>query len=407
MQLGKVPTIVGGVVAVLAAVVVVSISGCSGKDTKTENKPIEASVAAGAAAKSGDPVASETVALNDTQVKSIEVGPAGERTFSQQRTAVGSIDFNENLAVQVFAPYQGKIIKAYAEIGDEVVKGATLYTIDSPDLVQAESTLIAAAGVYDLTTAALKRAKELYETQGLAQKDYQQAVSDQQTADAALKAGHDAVRVFGKSEAEISEIVSKHKIDSSLVVPSPITGKVTARFAQPGLLVQPGNAPAPYTIADVSTMWMIANVTESDSPLFHAGQDAKVRVMAFPGRDFEGKISVIGATVDPNLHTVVVRSQISDPKHELRSGMLANFVIRTGDPISTVAVPLDGVAREGDGTMSVWATTDRHHFTRHIVKLGLQQDGFDQVLSGLRAGELVVTKGAILLSNMLNAPPSD
>jgi cobalt-zinc-cadmium efflux system membrane fusion protein len=406
MQLGKVPTIVGGVVAALAAVVVVSISGCSGKDTKTENKPAEASVAA-AATKSGDAVASEKVELNDTQVKSIEIGAAGERTFSQQRTAVGSIDFNENLAVQVFAPYQGKIIKAYAEIGDEVVKGATLYTIDSPDLVQAESTLIAAAGVYDLTTAALKRAKELYETQGLAQKDFQQAASDQQTADAALKAGRDAVRVFGKSEAEISEIVARHKIDSSLVVSSPITGKVTARFAQPGLLVQPGNAPAPYTIADVSTMWMIANVTESDSPLFHAGQEAKVRVMAFPDRDFEGKISVIGATVDPNLHTVVVRSQISDPKHELRSGMLANFVIRTGDSVSTVAVPLDGVAREGDGTMSVWVTTDRHHFTRHTVKLGLQQDGFDQVLSGLRAGELVVTKGAILLSNMLNAPPSD
>ena len=407
MQLGKVPTIVGGVMAALAAVVVVSVSGCSGKDTKAENKPIEASAAAGMAAKSGDPVASETVALNDTQAKSIEIGPAGERTFSQQRTAVGSIDFNENLAVQVFAPYQGKIIKAYAEIGDEVAKGATLYTIDSPDLVQAESTLIAAAGVYDLTTAALKRAKELYETQGLAQKDFQQAVSDQQTADAALKAGHDAVRVFGKSEAEISEIVSKHRIDSSLVVPSPITGKVTARFAQPGLLVQPGNAPAPYTIADVSTMWMIANVTESDSPLFHAGQEAKVRVVAFPDHDFEGKISVIGATVDPNLHTVTVRSQVSDPKHELRSGMLANFVIRTGDPIATVAIPLDGVAREGDGTMSVWVTTDRHHFTKHTVKLGLQQDGFDQVLSGLHTGELVVTKGAILLSNMLNAPPED
>ena len=87
--------------------------------------------------------------------------------------------------------------------------------------------------------------------------------------------------------------------------------------------------------------------------------------------------------------------------------MLANFVIRTGDPTAAVAVPLDGVAREGDGTMSIWVTTDRHHFTKRTVKLGLQQDGFDQVLSGLHAGELVVSKGAILLSNMLNAPPED
>jgi cobalt-zinc-cadmium efflux system membrane fusion protein len=232
--------------------------------------------------KAGDPLAADKVELNEEQVKSIEIGLAGNHLFSQQRTAVGSIDFNENLSVQVFTPYQGKIIKAYAEIGDEVVKGKTLFTIDSPDLVQAESTLIAAAGVYDLTTAALARARQLFETQGLAQKDMQQAISDQQTAEGALKAGRDAVRVFGKSEKEIDEIVAKRKIDPSLVVPSPITGRVTARMAQPGLLVQPGNAPAPYSVADVSTLWMLANVAVSDSSMFHVGQEVKVNVMV-PG----------------------------------------------------------------------------------------------------------------------------
>jgi len=222
-----------------------------------------------------------------------------------------------------------------------------------------------------------------------------------------LKAARDAVRVFGKTEAEVDEVVSKRKIDPSLVVPSPITGRVTARAAQPGLLVQPGATPAPYSVADLSTVWMIANVTESDSPMFRVGQDVKVKVMAFPDRDFTGKVSVIGATVDPNTHTVIVRSELSDSKHELRPGMFATYVIHTGDPVSTVAVPLDGVAREGDGTMSVWVTTDRHHFIKRTVQLGLQQDGFDQISSGLRSGELIVTKGAILLSNMLNAPPSD
>ena len=139
-----------------------------------------------------------SVQLTDTQLKSVKVSPAGERAFPQVRTAVGSIDFNENLAVPVFSPYQGKIIKAYAEIGDSVKKGQTLFTIESPDLIQADSSLITAAGLLDLTTHVLERAKQLYEVQGIAEKDLQQAISDQQTAEGTLKAARDAVRVFGK-----------------------------------------------------------------------------------------------------------------------------------------------------------------------------------------------------------------
>jgi cobalt-zinc-cadmium efflux system membrane fusion protein len=343
-----------------------------------------------------------SVDLNETQLKAIKFAPADTHSFSPQRVAVGSIDFNENLAVQVFPPYQGKIIRAYAELGQEVSKGQPLYTIDSPDLVQAESTLIAAAGVLDLTGAALARARQLYDTQGIAQKDMQQAVSDQMTAEGALKAARDALRVFGKSETDVDAIVAQRKIDPALVVPSPVSGRVTARYAQPGLLVQPGNTPAPYSVADVSTMWMLANVAESDSPLFHLGQAVRVKVMAFPDRDFEGKISVIGATVDPGTHTVLVRSEIDDPKHELRPGMFATFVIHTGEAFTAIALPLSGVVREGDGTMSIWVTADRRHFIRRTVSIGIQQDSFDQIADGLKPGEIVVTDGAIFLSNMLN-----
>ncbi len=401
MQFPKVPLTACGLALILA----LSVTACKNSSDEHEAKADVGDKAAASAAQGKDPQAADKVELNDTQVKSIEIGAVATRDFSQQRNAVGSIDFNENLAVQVFPPYQGKIIKAYADIGQQVAKGETLYTIDSPDLVQAESSLIAAAGVADLTTKALARAKDLADNDGLAQKDYQQAVSDQQTAEAALKAARDAVRVFGKSEAEISEMVAKRKIDPTLVVPSPIAGRVTARAAQPGLLVQPDNAPAPYAVADLSTMWMMANVAETDSPLFHPGQTVRVKVMAFPDRDFSGKISVVGATVDPTTRTVAVRSDVSDPQHVLRPGMFATYVIHTGDPVNALAVPMDGVAREGDGTMSVWVTQDRRHFARRTVTLGMQQDGFHQIVSGLKAGELVVMKGAVFLSNMLNAAP--
>jgi membrane fusion protein, heavy metal efflux system len=362
------------------------------------------------AAASGGAPAEPVLQLTDKQLDLIKIGPAGTHVFPLQKEAVGSIDFNEDMSVEVFTPYQGKIIAAFAQVGDEVQKGKPLFTIDSPDLIQAESTLIGAAATFDLTSRALIRAKRLYDTQGtggIAEKDLDQAVSDKQSAEGALRAARDAVRVFGKTEEEINLMVALRQVDPVLVVNSPITGRITARNAQPGLLVQPGNAPAPYSMADISTMWMLANVPEIDSSDIKLGQEVKVSVMAYPGQVYEGKITTLGATVDPNLHTLLVRSEIRDPRHELRPGMFAHFVILTGAPITATAVPLDGVVREGDGTMTVWVTVDRHHFAQHQVKIGLQQDGYDQILDGLSPGELVVTDGAVFLDNMLTASPTD
>jgi cobalt-zinc-cadmium efflux system membrane fusion protein len=342
-----------------------------------------------------------SVELSDTQLVSLKVEAVTERAFPIEKAAVGSIDFNEEMSLQVFTPYQGRILTLLAKLGDEVKKGDTLFTIDSPDLLAAESNLISAAGVAELNARNLARLKQLYESRAIAQKDMEQAISDQQASEGALKAARDAVRIFGKTEAEVDRIIAERKVDPTLVVPSPISGRITARNAAPGLFVQPGNAPAPYSIADLSTVWMMANVAESDSPAFNVGQDVRVSVMAYPDRIFEGKISTIGATVDPNTHRVLVRSEISDPKHELRPGMFANFVIRTGDPVSGPAIPFDGVVREGDGSLTAWVTTDRHRFFKRTVKVGLQRDGYDQILEGVNPGELVATEGALYVSNAL------
>jgi cobalt-zinc-cadmium efflux system membrane fusion protein len=366
-------------------------AGCSGGVPQS-------TAAAAAAAATAAPL--DGVELSASQLQAVKVAAIGTRSFALQRSAVGTIGFDENVAVQVFSPYAGRIIRSFVEVGDDVRRGTTLYTIDSPDLLQAESTLIAAAGVAELTSATLARAKDLFDHQGLAQKDYQQAVSDQMAAEGALSAARDAVRIFGKSEHEIDAIVAQRKVDSTLVIPSPVTGRITARFAQPGLLVQPGAVPAPYAVADVSALWMLANVPESDVALLGVGQAVDVRIMALGNRLFKASIKTIGATIDPTTHTVVVRSEVHDPQHQLRPGMMATFVVRVGDDAESVAIPVDGVVREGDGTMSAWVTTDRQKFVRRNVKIGLQQDGFDQILEGVKPGEQVVVDGAILLSNM-------
>jgi len=405
MRLKRKTTLVSVVLAVAVLAVSTSvylanhsdISPKSGLSSGQANA--EQALTSGQAA--GDLLAEKSVILEDAQLKSIKIEPLGQYPFANEREAVGSIDFNQDRSVQVYPPNQGKIIELFANLGDDVVKDKKLYTINSPDLIQAESTLISAAGVLELTTQVLERARKLYETQGIAQKELQQAISDQQAAEGAFKAARNAVSIFGKTDAEIDRIVANRRIDPVMVVHSPISGRITARNAAPGLLLQPGTPPAPYSVADISTMWMLAYVAESDSPLFHEGQEVKVKLMAFPGRVFKGRISNVGAIVDPATHRLQVRSVIHDPKHELRPGMLATFTISTGEPVSSVAIPMGGVVRDGDGTMTVWVTTDRRIFVKRTVKIGLQQDGYHQITDGLRSGELVVTEGAIFLSDAL------
>jgi membrane fusion protein, heavy metal efflux system len=381
-------------IAVAAALAVASYFGAGhGRAAAAPGAPPSA------AAKAQGP---DTVTLSDSQLGSITVTAVKEREFFAEKAAVGNIDFNQDRNVQVFSPYPGRIIQAFLELGAEVKQGQVLFSIESPDFIAAESNLISAAATLDQTASALARAKALYTVKGIDQNDYETAVAAEQSAVGALRAARHAVAIFGKTEAEIDRIVAKREVQTALIVKSPFTGRVTTRNAAPGLFVQPGNPPPPYSVADLSTMWMLADVPEADGPSFKRGQPVTVSVVALPGRVFTGKITVIGASVDPNSRRITLRSEIKDPKHELLSGMFATFVIRTGEPVHAPAVPLSGVVREGDGTLSVWVVTaDPHRFTRRTVKVGQERDGYDEILDGVKTGETVAVDGAIFLSNIL------
>jgi len=392
----KATSVIGAVAAVAFTTALLQSASGQSAGANAPPGPLPASNAAPA-----------TVTLASNQLNAIQISTVGAYTFPIAKQAVGFIDYDEDLSVQVFSSYQGKIITNFFNLGDDVKKGQTLYTIDSPDLVNAESALIASVAANVLYSNELVRATALYKTNGVAQRELEQATSDANTAEGAYKAARDAVRVFGKTEEEIAQIEASRKIDPMLVVPSPVSGRITARFAQPGLLVQPGSVPAPYTVSDLTTKWMVANVAESDSMALRVGQPVKAKLLAWPGRVFEGKVSQLGTTLDPNVHRVVVRCDIADTNNELRPNMLANFTIEVQDPIVSVAIPTPGVDRNSDGTYEAWVTVDRHVFAQRRVKIGMERDGYYQVLDGLHVGELAVTQGAVFISNILYAPPSD
>lgn len=317
------------------AIVLASLFALSGCGQSAHTNPPEG-------ADSNAAQAEAAVDLEPSQLNAIKIAPVGTYLFPVEKEAVGSVSFDEN-----------------------------------PSIVQDESTLIGAAATFVLTTKELTRARDLYATgNSVAQRELEQAISDQQTAEAALKAARDAVRADGRTDAEIDQMIANGKID--------------------------------YTQAAASTTkWVEANVLESDSPLIRLGQPVKVNVAALPDREFDARISKIYATVDPNLHTLLVRCEVADPNDQLRPGMLATFLIQVKEPVESTAIPMTGVVWNGDGTMAAWVTTDRHHFVQRILKLGLQKDNQYQVLDGLQRGELAVTDGAVFLSNILYAPPTD
>lgn len=248
--------------------------------------------------------------------------------------------------------------------------------VEDPAIVQAESTLLGAAATLKLTRKELQRARLLYGTQGVSARELEQASSDEQTAAAALAAARVALHALGQSDAQIDRMIATGRIDA---IPA----------------------------ARAGTQWVEANVFESDIALIHSGESVRATVTAYPGKTFIGHVYRIYATVDPNLHRQTVRCEVADPTHELRPGMLATVTIELRPPMAALAIPADGVVREGDGTLTAWVTSDRRHFTQRVIKTGLREDGEVQILQGLQPNELVVTRGAIYLDNVINAAPSD
>jgi membrane fusion protein, heavy metal efflux system len=281
------------------------------------------------------------VDLSPTQVETIRVAPAQMYGFPVEKTELGAVAFAED-----------------------------------PAIVQAESTLLGAAATLKLNRRELRRARLLYDTQGVSAREVEQATSDEQTAAAALAAARSALHALGKSDAQIDRMIATGRIDAP---------------------------PA----ARAGTQWVEANVFETDIPLIHPGQQVRVAVAAYPDKPFTGRVYRIYATVDPTLHRQTVRCEVADPTHELRPGMLATVTFELRPAIEALAIPADGVVREGDGTLTAWVTSDRRHFTQRIVRTGLREDGEVQILEGLEPHELVVTRGAIYLDNMINAAPSD
>lgn len=357
--------------------------------------------------------AADTVRVTPDQMHQLQIIKVELCSFRLFKPAIGQIAFNEDASTIVLTPFSGRVTRLIAKIGDDVKRGEALFEIDSPEVVQTQTDLIAAVQGLEKSKHQLALAKRVFDRQTAlfadkatsqreldqARVDYASAETDLRTAEGTLAAARNRLRVLvGRSEEELSRVERERLINPLIAINAPIEGTVIARKVGPGQYVRSDSGDSLYAISNLSTMWLKANVPENDIPLIRVGQEIEVRVAAVPDRVFKARVIAIGAASDATTRRVSVRSEIANPDGALKSEMFATFKIATGSGESSPAVPTEAVIWEGD-LATVWVEIEPMLFRRRKVRIGLEQDGQLQVREGLNPGELVVGRGAIFVDN--------
>jgi cobalt-zinc-cadmium efflux system membrane fusion protein len=347
------------------------------------------------------------------QMQSVDVVKVRAVRFPTKKSAIGQIAFNEDASTTVFSPFYGRVTRIFAKIGEEVRRGQPLFEIDSPEVVQAQTELIAAIHNRDKAKSQLNIAQRqadrqvrLFKEKATSGREVDQAVNDQaaaesdmKTAEGALNAARNRLRVIiGRDQEEVDRVERERLVNPLISINSPIDGTVISRKIGPGQYVRTDTTDALYGIADLRTMWLKANVPEVDIPMVRVGQEIEVRVSAIPNRVINAKITAIGAASDAATRRVVVRSEIPNPDGALRAEMFASFriIVGTSEPIPSV--PVEGVIREGEAAF-VWVQVEPQQFQRRRIETGAEQGGRLAVLSGLTENDSIVSRGAIFIDN--------
>jgi len=223
----------------------------------------------------------------------------------------------------------------------------------------------------------------------------------------ALHAVRNRLRILGKTDQEIASLEAQptQKLDPVAVVTAPIRGTITQRQIGVGQYInsEASGATNPvFTISDLSTVYLIANVREVDAPLMQIGLSVEVHVLAYPDRLFKGKISWVAPSIDPNTHRLLVRAEVENPDGALKPGMFANFSIITGQASTAPAVPLSAIVYEGEQAR-VWVAGDGETLALREIRTGRTADGMVEALVGLSAGEKVVTSGTVFIDRAAKA----
>jgi len=333
---------------------------------------------------------SDTVHVDDPQ--RFPLVPAVTRQTFSTLDVTGAVQPDPSREIPIVPLANGRVVALHVGLGDLVHKGQLVMDVQSPDVSQAFGSYLKAVADEHLTAVVLNRDKLLYDKGAIAQSQLEIAQNSEDDARAALTAAEQQLRILG---------VDKNHPGDTLHVYSPATGVIisqsTAAAGVAGITY--AGASGSLLIADLSHVWVVCDVYENDLANVHTGEQAQIRLSAFPDKPRSGTISDIGAILDPSIRTAKVRIQVPNPDSLLRIGMFATATFRASHPQQRVALPANAVLHLHDREFVFQPSNTAGNFRRTEVKAGSALDGnFVEILSGLSAGQQVVAN-ALELQN--------
>jgi cobalt-zinc-cadmium efflux system membrane fusion protein len=341
---------------------------------------------------------------------SLVVEPVSEHVFRAERVAEGKIAIDDDIATPIFSPYAGRVVQLLVKPGDLVERGQPLFVIEATDTVQALNDFITALSALNSARSKLnlaqineKRQNDLYAGKAVPLKDWQNAQNDLVTAqndmraaDTALEAARNRLRILGRSEEQIKSFQETRQISADTPIYSPLAGTVVQRKVGPGQFINSGASDPVYVVGDLSTVWLVAFVRESEAADVAVGQDISFTLLALPGRDFHARIDYVAPTIDPTTRRLLVRATIDNKDGQLKPEMFANVKIYTGGDHPSVGVPRQALIYEG-AHVRLWVAHDDKSIELREVEPGLTNGALVEVRSNLQAGEKVITRGSLFI----------
>jgi membrane fusion protein, heavy metal efflux system len=341
------------------------------------------------------------VTLTAAQRQNIKLYTVASSSFDRTIETTGVVDFDNDQATSVLAPISGPVSRLVVSPGDKVKKGDPLAYVDSPDFATAISTYRKALVTAHTARRLADLDKDLLQHQGVAQKEADQAETDAASAEADAYAALQTLVSLNVDPQTIKDVEQGRPIARIQgVIRSPIAGTVVEKLISPGQLLQAGTT-ACFTVADLSRVWVMAQVSDSDLASVHVG-DAVDVITSMNARPIKGEVDNIAALVNPDTRLVAARVVVNNMQGLLRKQMYVNVRIHSLHSETGTLVPVSAILRDDENLPFVYVAQTDGSFARRSVTQGYRVGDQFQIPSGLRAGDQIVVDGGIFVQFMQN-----
>ena len=372
--------------AMALVLVFVALAGCNSNDRERANEMTSFS------AKASTSTTPQLFTIPREQMSHVQVITVQPTTLTRTLRLTGAVAYNAFNTTPVITQVGGPVSRILVLPGQQVKAGQQMLDVSSPDYSQLLDSYLKAADSYRLADKNYVRAQDLYQHHAIAQRDLEQAESDRNQAQADLNAADQGMKILGiKNPADLA------KAPSSALIPvlAPIAGEVVERLVSPGQVVQAGQTQA-FTISDLRTVWVLANVYQGDLAAVRSGDDVVVQNDAYPG-NFHGRISYVSPALDPNTRTLQARIVVDNPGEKLKRDMYCTVTVTAGSIPNAIVVPDSSVLRDDNNQPFVYLAVSANQFGRRDVEIGQSLNGQTQILKGISPGEKVVADGSLFL----------